>query len=156
MHDVAFIAPMAHLKNCPMTAATLADASYECTTRDVLVRVQPHYRAEQSNPAEHYYFWSYRVEIVNGSGEPVQLRARHWQITDGQGRIHDVRGTGVVGEQPLLMPGQRFEYTSGVPLPTPTGFMTGSYQMQTPSGERFEVGIPVFPLDQPEAPRRLH
>ncbi len=140
-----------------MTTATLGkDIVFECVTHGVCVRVAPHYRAEQSNPAEQYFFWSYRVEIENRGTIPVQLRSRHWQITDGQGRIQDVRGAGVVGEQPLLMPGQRFEYTSGAPLPTPTGFMTGTYQMQTPSGERFDVAIPVFPLDQPEIPRRLH
>jgi ApaG protein len=86
----------------------------------------------------------------------VQLRTRHWIITDASGRKQEVRGEGVVGEQPVLEPGQRFEYTSGVPLPTASGFMAGRYQMVTASGEPFEIDVPTFSLDSPEAKRTLN
>ena len=86
----------------------------------------------------------------------MTLRSRYWKITDGRGRIQEVRGAGVVGEQPTLAPGQSFEYTSGAPLPTPSGFMVGSYQMQASDGHLFNVEIPAFSLDSPHAPRQMH
>src|SRR6202035_1216630 len=90
------------------------------------------------------YFWAYHIVITNIGKERVQLRTRHWIITDAAGRKQEVRGEGVVGEQPVLAPGERFEYTSGVPLPTASGFMTGRYQIVSESGERFEIGVPTF------------
>jgi ApaG protein len=101
------------------------------------------------------YFWSYTIVITNTGGETVQLRTRHWIITDATGRKQEVRGEGVVGEQPVLAPGERFEYTSGVPLPTASGFMTGRYQMVSESGERFEIDVPTFSLDSPDNKRVL-
>ncbi|MGN6115204.1 MAG: Co2+/Mg2+ efflux protein ApaG, partial [Nitrobacter sp.] len=101
--------------------------------------------------------WAYTVVITNAGRDTVQLRTRHWIITDASGRKQEVRGEGVVGEQPVLAPGERFEYTSGVPLPTASGFMTGRYQMiSTESGERFEIDVPTFSLDSPDNRRVLN
>ena len=100
--------------------------------------------------------FGYRVRIENVGQETVQLLTRHWKITDGVGRVVEVRGDGVVGEQPLLAPGESFQYTSGTPLPTPSGIMAGSYQMVTDQGERFDVTIPAFSLDAPGAKRALN
>jgi ApaG protein len=102
------------------------------------------------------YFWSYTIVITNAGPETVQLKTRHWIITDATGRKQEVRGEGVVGEQPVLAPGERFEYTSGVPLPTASGFMTGRYQMVSESGERFEIDVPTFSLDSPDQKRVLN
>jgi ApaG protein len=96
------------------------------------------------------------VHIENQGGETVQLRSRHWRITDSLGRVQEVRGAGVVGEQPVLKPGETFEYTSGTPLPTPSGIMSGTYQMETPAGERFDVAIPAFSLDSPHQTARIN
>ncbi|HEU0155094.1 MAG TPA: Co2+/Mg2+ efflux protein ApaG [Stellaceae bacterium] len=129
---------------------------YSETTRSINVTVKPVYLEDQSSPAEDHYVWAYHVRIENQGGETVQLRRRHWKITDGHGRMQEVRGPGVVGEQPVLEPGQSFEYTSGTPLPTPSGIMVGSYEMETRSGETFSVGIPAFSLDSPHQPVRLN
>jgi ApaG protein len=102
------------------------------------------------------YFWSYTIVITNLGNETVQLRRRHWIITDGNGRKQEVPGEGVVGEQPVLAPGERFQYTSGVPLPTASGIMTGRYQMVSASGERFEIDVPTFSLDSPDSERTLN
>ena len=102
------------------------------------------------------FFWSYTIVITNTGEETVQLRTRHWIITDASGRKQEVRGEGVVGEQPVLAPGERFKYTSGVPLPTASGFMTGRYQMVSESGERFEIDVPTFSLDSPDSKRVLN
>src|SRR5690348_14425958 len=93
---------------------------YSATTRSIKVTVEPHFLEDQSSPVDDHFVWAYRVRIENQSGETVQLRRRHWRITDGMGRVQEVRGPGVVGEQPVLAPGQSFEYTSGTPLSTPT------------------------------------
>jgi ApaG protein len=101
--------------------------------------------------------WAYRVKIENQGREPVQLLRRTWQITDARGRTQHVHGAGVVGEQPLLEPGESFEYTSGTPLDTPSGFMEGAYHMVVPSsGENFDVAIPAFSLDSPHQSGRVH
>jgi ApaG protein len=102
---------------------------------------------ERSSPENGYFFWAYTIAITNAGTQTVQLRTRHWRITDALGRLQEVKGAGVVGEEPILKAGQSFEYTSGVPLQTPSGFMTGSYGMQTDDGERFDVEIPTFSLD---------
>lgn len=129
---------------------------YQQTTRDIAITVQPKYLEDQSSPTDNYYVWAYRVLIENKGRETVQLRTRYWQITDAQGRVQEVRGPGVVGEQPVLQPGQKFEYTSGTPLATPSGIMVGTYQMQTTGGEAFDVRIPAFSLDSPHDAVRRH
>lgn len=129
---------------------------YSQTTRSITVTVKPFYLEDQSSPADSHYVWANHVRIENGSGETVQLRNRYWRITDSLGRIQEVRGAGVVGEQPVLKPGDSFEYTSGTPLPTPSGFMVGTYQMESGTGERFEVAVPAFSLDSPHQPVRLN
>lgn len=129
---------------------------YSATTRSIKVTVEPLFLEDQSSPADRHFVWAYRVRIENGGDETVQLRRRHWRITDGMGRIQEVRGPGVVGEQPVLAPGQTFEYTSGTPLSTPSGIMVGTYQMETGSGEQFDVDIPAFSLDSPHQSVRLN
>ena len=129
---------------------------YQSVTRNIEVTVKPEYLADRSSPATGEYFWAYTIEITNRGTETVQLRTRHWRITDGMGRKQEVRGPGVVGKQPVLKPGESFEYTSGVPLPTPSGFMTGSYGMVSSNGEPFDIAIPTFSLDSPEGQRTLN
>ncbi|MBF0093703.1 MAG: Co2+/Mg2+ efflux protein ApaG [Alphaproteobacteria bacterium] len=122
---------------------------YSHTTRNITVTVKPFYLEEQSEPEDNHFVWAYRVTIENGSEETVQLLRRYWKITDAFGRVQEVRGAGVVGEQPVLKPGEAFEYSSGTPLPTPSGIMVGTYEMEKPTGERFDVDIPAFSLDSP-------
>lgn len=122
---------------------------YNEVTRAISVSVDPFYVEEQSEPRENRWVFGYRVVIENRGREPVQLVSRHWRIVDGMGRMVEVKGDGVVGEQPLLEPGERFEYTSGTPLPTPSGIMTGTYQMLGADGLWFDVEIPTFSLDAP-------
>lgn len=122
---------------------------YEKTTREIRIKVQPFYLDEQSEPDEERYVWAYRVNIENIGDEAVQLMNRHWRITDQLGRLQEVKGAGVVGEQPILNPGESYEYTSGTPLPTPSGIMVGTYEMESSAGERFNVEIPAFSLDSP-------
>lgn len=129
---------------------------YEATTRSVRVRVTPRYIEEQSTPEEAEYYWTYTVEIANEGTDVVQLRTRHWRITDGDGQVTEVRGPGVVGQTPVIPPGQKFTYTSGCPLKTPQGLMVGSYQMTDIGGHPFEVAIPAFSLDSPFAVRRAN
>ena len=122
---------------------------YEATTRDILVRVVATYSAEHSDPDGGRWSWAYVIEIENHGAETVQLISRHWIITDAFNRVEEVRGDGVVGEQPRLKPREAFRYTSGCPLPTPSGTMRGTYQMITDEGERFDVEIPEFSLHLP-------
>ena len=129
---------------------------YSETTRAITVTVQPIYLEDQSAPEQSQYVWAYHVRIENKGQDAVQLRNRYWRITDALGRVQEVRGAGVVGEQPLLKPGQAFEYTSGTPLPTPSGIMTGSYEMEGANGERFNVTIPAFSLDSPHQTIRVN
>lgn len=129
---------------------------YSETTRSITITVQPFYLEDQSSPAESHYVWAYHVRIENRSRETVQLLNRHWKITDSQGRMQEVRGAGVVGEQPVLAPGEAFEYTSGTPLPTPSGIMVGTYEMETRGGKSFSVRIPAFSLDSPHQPIKLN
>ncbi len=130
--------------------------NYASVTRNIRVSVEPHYLGDQSEPDENYYVWAYRVEIENEGQETVQLQSRYWRIVDALGRTQEVRGEGVVGEQPVLRPGEKFEYTSGTPLQAPSGMMGGNYQMQTSGGDLFEVEIPLFSLDSPHEIRRVH
>jgi len=129
---------------------------YQAVTRNIEVTVSPRFLPERSSIEKSYYFWSYTIEISNRGKTAVQLKTRHWRITDGFGRMQEVRGAGVVGEEPLLEPGASFEYTSGVPLPTPSGFMAGTYGMVTKDGEQFDIEIPAFSLDGPDSKRVLN
>jgi ApaG protein len=129
---------------------------YRAVTRQIEVTVEPNFMPDRSSAEKREFFWSYTIVITNAGEETVQLRTRHWIITDASGRTQEVRGAGVVGEQPVLAPGERFEYTSGVPLPTASGFMTGHYQMVSESGERFEIEVPTFSLDSPDSRRVLN
>jgi ApaG protein len=122
---------------------------YEAITHKIRVRVTPEYVPAQSEPEDDYFFWAYNVEITNLGKETVQLKTRHWRITDANGRTEEVRGPGVVGEQPVLEPGQSFNYSSGCPLKTPQGLMVGSYQMVGDDGRMIDVAIPAFSLDSP-------
>jgi len=124
---------------------------YHQTTRGIRVTVMPVYIDERSSPDQDKYFWAYRVVIFNNGDNTIQVVSRHWIITDANGRKEEVRGRGVVGEQPILRPGDSFEYTSGCPLTTPSGFMQGNYTVVDEGGEQFDIGIPLFPLDLPDA-----
>jgi len=119
---------------------------YTKTTNDIKVTVLPHYLGEHSEPAENRYFWAYTIQVENHGQEPVKLLNRTWRITDGLGRTQNVHGAGVVGSQPTLKPGEAFEYTSGVPLETPTGIMVGEYEMQRDNGDKINVSVPAFSL----------
>ena len=133
-----------------------ASKAYRAITRGIEVKVTPKFLADKSSPENGYFFWAYTITLSNRSQETVQLKTRHWRITDAQGRLQEVRGAGVVGEEPVLKPGENFEYTSGVPLPTPSGFMTGSYGMVTATGEEFDIEIPAFSLDTPQKARTIN
>jgi ApaG protein len=115
-------------------------------TRGIAVSVEVTYLEANSSPATSEYFWAYRVTIENRGRETVQLRSRHWMITNARGEFSEVKGPGVIGKQPVLKPGESFTYTSGVPLNTPSGMMGGSYQMES-RGEQFDIEIPTFSLD---------
>jgi ApaG protein len=127
------------------------DGRYMALTQGIRVLVEPCYLEEQSKPAEGQYLWAYSIEIRNESPSFVQLTHRCWEITDCNGEIHHVQGSGVVGEQPVLHPGESYQYTSACPLGTNSGFMTGYYTMQGPDGETFDIDIPAFALDLPNA-----
>jgi ApaG protein len=129
---------------------------YTATTRAIQVTVRPQYLPDQSDPANAQFVWAYQVRIENKGDVAVQLQSRHWKITDALGRLQEVRGPGVVGKTPLLRPGEMFEYTSGTPLSTPSGFMSGTYQMVSERGERFDIEIPTFSLDMPSPARKLN
>jgi ApaG protein len=142
--------------NAPSTKDIDRDDMYRAVTHQIIVTVQPNFMPERSSVEDNQYFWSYTIVIINTGPETVQLKTRHWIITDGAGRQQEVRGEGVVGEQPILGPGERFEYTSGVPLPTPSGFMTGHYQMIGANGAAFDIDIPLFSLDSPGTARTIN
>ena len=122
---------------------------YSAETRGIVVRVSVSFLPEQSEPGRGRWFWAYHIRIENGGEMAVQLLTRHWVITDGRGARHSVEGEGVVGEQPLIAPGDSFDYVSGCPLPTPTGAMLGSYRMMGADGAGFDVAIPRFALHAP-------
>jgi ApaG protein len=140
----------------PLDVGSSEADMYRTVTRDIEVTVAPRFLPERSSPENSYFFWAYTIAIVNRGSETVQLKTRHWRITDALGRLQEVRGAGVVGEEPELAPGESFEYTSGVPLPTPSGFMVGSYGMVTTRGERFDIEVPAFSLDSPGARRTIN
>jgi ApaG protein len=129
---------------------------YRAITRKIEVTAKPRFVSERSSPNNGYYFWAYTIDIANRGAETVQLKTRYWRITDANGKLQEVKGTGVVGEEPLIKPGASFEYTSGVPLQTPSGFMAGNYGMVTEAGERFDIEIPAFSLDSLFAERTIN
>lgn len=117
---------------------------YTEKTHNISISVRPAYVPEKSSPEANSYFFVYKIKIKNEGSLTMKLVSRHWIITNGKGKVEQVEGPGVVGEQPLLNPGEEFEYVSACPLDTPTGNMRGSYTMETLSGEKFKVTIPVF------------
>ncbi len=130
---------------------------YSQTTRAIAVTVRTSFLSEQSEPEENRFVWAYQIRIENRGNARVQLLRRTWHITDARGRVQRVEGPGVVGKQPVLGPGDAFEYTSGTPLETPSGFMTGAYHMvDVDSGAAFDVTVPAFSLDSPHQGGRLH
>ena len=134
-------------------AAMNAFFPHSATTRGVTVRVSVSFLPEQSEPDKGRWFWAYHIRLENGGNQAVQLISRHWLITDGRGARHEVRGDGVVSEQPVIEPGQSYDYVSGCPLHTPTGTMEGSYHMVAEDGSSFEAAIPRFALVGPAVAR---
>ena len=122
---------------------------YKAVTHDIQVTVLPNFLAEQSDASENRYVWSYTIEVANLGSATVQLMSRHWIITDANGRREDVKGPGVVGEQPILRSGDAFRYTSGCPLTTPSGIMVGTFRMVDENGRSFDIDVPAFSLDSP-------
>ncbi|MGE0448932.1 MAG: Co2+/Mg2+ efflux protein ApaG [Vicinamibacterales bacterium] len=135
---------MAYSRNQPMHAS-----SSEAVTNNVRVEVDSQYAPCHSQPFQNQWFFHYTVRITNEGEEAVQLLSRHWIITDATGHVEEVRGAGVVGEQPVLAPGESFHYTSGCPMKTSTGLMRGTYSMVSESGEHFDVEIAPFALHEP-------
>ncbi|MCI5078156.1 Co2+/Mg2+ efflux protein ApaG [Oricola sp.] len=129
---------------------------YRETTGGIEITVEPQYLDEQSEPEAHRHVWAYTIVIANGSDHTVQLETRHWRITNAIGQVEEVEGPGVVGEQPVLTPGDSYQYTSGCPLNTPSGTMVGHYVMRRDDGICFEVRIPPFSLDIPDIARTLN
>ncbi len=128
----------------------LTNNSYSETTHSIKVSVKPTYLERESYPYREHYTWAYSVTLENEGDETVQLISRHWRITDGNGVLKEIKGSGVVGEQPVLKPSSSFSYTSGTLLSTPTGIMQGSYDMVNDSGKKFSIKIPAFSLDSSE------
>jgi ApaG protein len=129
---------------------------YKAVTRGIEISVETTFLEDQSSPSEAHYVWAYHIRIVNNGNDTVQLRSRHWHITDSRGVVQTVDGEGVVGVEPTLPPGEAFEYTSGTPLVTPSGLMHGTYRMETASGDRFDAAIPAFSLDSPHEAAMLN
>ncbi len=127
---------------------------YQAETDGVIVRVRPTFIDAESSPEDDRFLWAYHVEIENRGRRTIQLMTRYWKITDGDGRMQEVRGEGVIGKQPVLRPGASFEYTSGCPLTTPSGMMQGAYQFEDDKGATLEAIIPLFALDSPYDERR--
>ena len=126
------------------------------TTGGITVSVETAYIEKDSDPDNQYFLWAYHVKIENNRADTVQLMSRHWMITDALGRQQEVKGAGVVGEQPVLAPGASFSYSSGTPLQTPSGFMRGTYAMRADNGREFDIEIPAFSLDCPHDEAQLH
>ena len=139
------------MSRSPTTASLAILFPYHSSTGDIIVRVAVSYLADQSDPSAGRWFWSYHIRIENGGHDPVQLMAREWRITDGRGAVQLVSGEGVVGEMPVIAPGESFDYVSGCPLATATGSMSGSYSMLKEDGDWFDVSIPTFALVGPAA-----
>ncbi|MCK5554776.1 MAG: Co2+/Mg2+ efflux protein ApaG [Alphaproteobacteria bacterium] len=129
---------------------------YISTTKKVTVSVEPTYLSQESTPDQNIYVWAYKIRIENNGLNSLKLKTRHWKITDAYGRVQEVHGSGVLGEEPILKPGDSFEYTSGTPLSTPNGIMTGTYAMQLTDGTMMDIAIPVFSLHTPEMIKMLN
>ena len=129
---------------------------YEKITHNISIQVKTDFLPDQSRPEDEHYVWAYHIRIENKGDQIVQLQSRYWKITDGHGNTHEVQGEGVIGKQPTLAPGESFEYTSGTPLGTPGGFMTGTYKMMGIHGQSFTVDIPIFSLDSPYQHAAIH
>lgn len=130
--------------------------TFEETTDGIRVQVTPVYLPDQSDPEEKRFVWAYQVRIENLGGTAVQLLTRRWRITDATGKVHEVIGDGVVGDKPVLQPGGDYEYSSGTPLATSSGFMTGIFQLIDGGGRRFAVRVPAFSLDGPDPRGVVH
>ena len=129
---------------------------YSETTKKINITVEPFYLEDQSEPINNHYVWAYKIIINNLSNDTVQLKNRYWKIIDSNGVENEVRGPGVIGEQPIIKPGEKYEYVSGAPLTTPSGFMQGHYEMINNDGKNFDVKIPLFPLDIPDERNLVH
>ena len=129
---------------------------YRETTDGIEVLVEPHYLDDQSEPEAHRYLWAYTIVIANQSDFVVKLETRYWRITNALGQVEEVEGPGVVGENPILAPGDTYQYTSGCPLNTPSGTMVGHYVMRRDDGTHLTVNIPAFSLDRPDLVRTLN
>jgi len=129
---------------------------YSKTTNNINISVETYYLEEQSEPEEQHYVWAYQITINNLGKQTVQLINRCWKITDSNGTKKEVKGAGVIGEQPILHPGEKFEYTSGTPLSTPSGFMEGYYEMETKDGNMFDASVPLFSLDSPYSSNQIN
>jgi len=129
---------------------------FEATTDDVRVGVRTRFIEEQSDPENGLFVWAYYINIFNNRPAPVQLLKRYWHITDAYGQVQEVRGDGVVGEQPIIGPGKYYKYVSGTPLKASSGFMRGNYEMQDADGSAFTVVIPAFSLDDPNQRIRIN
>lgn len=136
--------------------AELTTDRYNASTLDIDVQVEPFYIEGESSPDDNIFVWGYRVVIANHRETPVQLRSRYWKITNGLGLSQEVQGEGVIGQQPVIEPGGRFEYTSGAPLSTPSGIMFGYYTMRDIKGDSFDIHIPAFSLDCPYQKQTLN
>lgn len=136
---------------CTLAVDSMLVEGSEEVTRGIRIKVHSRYVSEQSSPEQGAWLFAYHVRIENEGAETVQLMSRHWIITDADGRIQEVRGPGVVGAQPILRPGEAFEYTSACPLRTSFGTMHGSYQLVTPEGDAFDAKIAAFSLNLPHA-----
>ena len=129
---------------------------YRARTRDIEIAVEPFYLEEQSDPDDSRYVWGYRIVIANHSRHAVKLTHRYWNITDQNGQVDEVSGPGVVGDQPRILPGGVYEYSSGCPLDTPSGMMFGHFRMETDDGDSFNAAVPAFSLDLPGLVRVLN
>ena len=129
---------------------------YTKTTKSINITVNPSYLDEHSEPEDQHYVWAYQITINNLGKETVQLKNRYWKIIDSNGIKQEIKGRGVVGEQPVINPGEKYEYTSGTPLSTPSGFMEGHYEMETINGKTFDATIPLFSLDSPYVSNKLN
>ena len=129
---------------------------YSETTQEIKISVDTTFVEEQSEPDDFHFVWAYHIRIENNGSDRVQLRTRYWRITDANGHEQEVRGPGVVGEEPILDPGESYEYSSGCPLSTPSGIMAGSFGMEKADGEQFDVAVPAFSLDSPHQAVRLN
>ena len=129
---------------------------YSKTTKGVTVTVTPYFLDDRSSPQEGHYVWAYQVNIKNSSSDTIKLNSRNWVIIDANGKIINIQGEGVVGEFPVLHPGESFEYTSGTPLKTTNGFMQGFYLMSQNNGDQLKIDIPTFSLDSPYDKKKLN